>query len=268
MSYNILADRLASLPKFREYVPQVVRDFGFRSRRIIGELVNANADLVCLQEVDNFEEFYKEQLARLGYETLFRPKAAPEFAQQHGIATAFKSELFTLITHKWVELNDMEMFDVYDDGVLKRDNQALLCLFRHIPSQKYIIVGNTHFFHNPVFDYVKHAQAVYALLQASTFVRESVIQIGLIDPEFAESGQTSVPLLFAGDFNSMPVSSAMSPFHGEEIEHQSQWKIPIFAVEKDKAFYRHTNEIYKRLRNEGRLEPLDGRLNSAYNLYY
>jgi mRNA deadenylase 3'-5' endonuclease subunit Ccr4 len=60
MSYNILADRLASIPKFQEYVPVTVRDFSFRSRRIIGELFDAKADLVCLQEVDNFDEFYRE----------------------------------------------------------------------------------------------------------------------------------------------------------------------------------------------------------------
>lgn len=62
MSYNILADRLSSLPKFVEYVPAEVRDFAFRSKRIIGELANAKSDLVCLQEVDNFNEHYREQL--------------------------------------------------------------------------------------------------------------------------------------------------------------------------------------------------------------
>jgi mRNA deadenylase 3'-5' endonuclease subunit Ccr4 len=47
--------------------------------------------------------------------------------------------------------------DFYNDNDLKRDNQALFCLLRHTPSQKYLIVGNTHLYNNPEFDYVKHA---------------------------------------------------------------------------------------------------------------
>ena len=74
MSYNLLADRLSSLPKFVEYVPKIVRDFKFRSERIVGEILSSGADLLCLQEVDNYEEYYKAKLERMGYKTLYRPK--------------------------------------------------------------------------------------------------------------------------------------------------------------------------------------------------
>lgn len=60
MSYNVLADRLASIPKFAKYVPKIVRDFNFRSRRIIGEIQHSKSDIICLQEVDNYDEFYKD----------------------------------------------------------------------------------------------------------------------------------------------------------------------------------------------------------------
>ena len=76
MSYNILADRLSSLDKFVKYVPAIVRDFQFRSRRIIGEIMQSNCEIVCLQEVDNFDEYYKAKLSMLGYKTLFQPKQA------------------------------------------------------------------------------------------------------------------------------------------------------------------------------------------------
>ena len=79
MSYNILADRLASIPKFVEYVPKVVRDFNFRSNRIIGEITASKSDIVCLQEVDNYDQFYQEKLASLGYDSLFKPKTAVQY---------------------------------------------------------------------------------------------------------------------------------------------------------------------------------------------
>ena len=81
MSYNILCDRLSSLPKFVEYVPSVVRDFSFRSSRIVGEIAYSQAGLVCLQEVDYFHEVYEAKLKNLGYKTLFKPKPAVEFCQ-------------------------------------------------------------------------------------------------------------------------------------------------------------------------------------------
>lgn len=79
MSYNILADRLASIQKFVEYVPKPIRDFNFRSNRIVGEIAYSKSDIVCLQEVDNYEEFYQAKLIDLGYESLFKPKPAVDF---------------------------------------------------------------------------------------------------------------------------------------------------------------------------------------------
>ena len=32
------------------------------------EIKNANADIICLQEVDKYDEFYKKKLEDLGYE--------------------------------------------------------------------------------------------------------------------------------------------------------------------------------------------------------
>ena len=80
MSYNILADRLSALPKFVAYVPEMVRDFKFRSTRVIGEIAKANCGIVCLQEVDYYDEFYRDRLAEKGYQVLFRPKPSVEFA--------------------------------------------------------------------------------------------------------------------------------------------------------------------------------------------
>jgi mRNA deadenylase 3'-5' endonuclease subunit Ccr4 len=34
------------------------------------EIADSNADLVCLQEVDHFEDFYNPELKKLGYHTL------------------------------------------------------------------------------------------------------------------------------------------------------------------------------------------------------
>jgi mRNA deadenylase 3'-5' endonuclease subunit Ccr4 len=60
-------------------VPKGIRDFNFRSNRIVGEIKNSKSDIVCLQEVDNYDEFYHAKLVELGYESLFKPKTALEY---------------------------------------------------------------------------------------------------------------------------------------------------------------------------------------------
>ena len=47
MSYNVLADRLASLRKFRHTTAPIL-DFDFRGPRIIEEIKNSRASIVCM----------------------------------------------------------------------------------------------------------------------------------------------------------------------------------------------------------------------------
>ena len=60
-------------------MPNKVRDFNFRSHRVVGEIAYSKSDIVCLQEVDNYDEFYQEKLASLGYDSLFKPKPAIQY---------------------------------------------------------------------------------------------------------------------------------------------------------------------------------------------
>ena len=57
MSYNVLADRLASLDKF-SHTTKAVLDFAFRGPRIIEEIKQSEASIFCLQEVDRVNDFY------------------------------------------------------------------------------------------------------------------------------------------------------------------------------------------------------------------
>jgi mRNA deadenylase 3'-5' endonuclease subunit Ccr4 len=117
------------------------------------------------------------------------------------------------------------------NDVFLRDTQALFCLFRHGRSGKYLVVGNTHFFHDPAYDFVKHAQAIYLLKVASGFVRESLKRICLSDDEIIDREKNGIAFILAGDFNSLPISSVMSVFHNEDItsDNPSMWRVPVLA---------------------------------------
>ena len=100
-------------------------------------------------------------------------------------------------------------------------------------------------------------------------MRESIKKIRLIDPEFNEANLKNLSFLLAGDFNSQPVSSAMSVFHDETITENddNSWQIPMFTNIKQRDFYLNSNDIFEKWKSKGRFEPLIGRINSAYNLY-
>ena len=65
MSYNVLADRLASLSKFSHTTAPILH-FDYRGPRIIEEIRQSKASIICLQEVDRVKDFYQPQLADLG----------------------------------------------------------------------------------------------------------------------------------------------------------------------------------------------------------
>ena len=65
MSYNVLADRLASTDKFSHTTSKVLH-FDYRGPRIIEEIKQSEANVFCFQEVDRVSDFYRPRLEGLG----------------------------------------------------------------------------------------------------------------------------------------------------------------------------------------------------------
>ena len=69
LTYNILAHEYTvkhHSPRYA-YDLDLVQDWQYRAERVMMEIENDMPDLLCLQEVDHFEEFYKYRLRALGY---------------------------------------------------------------------------------------------------------------------------------------------------------------------------------------------------------
>ncbi|CAL5221334.1 g3509 [Coccomyxa viridis] len=82
LQWNVLADGLAQNGDFQR-VSQQVLSWESRSPQILQEIVESQADLICLQEVNRYEDFFKPSLERLGYRGIFWPKACSP-AEQYG----------------------------------------------------------------------------------------------------------------------------------------------------------------------------------------
>jgi mRNA deadenylase 3'-5' endonuclease subunit Ccr4 len=149
------------------------------------------ADILCLQEVDNYHSFWSGQLKELGYTGKYKQRNTD--TKNDGCATFFRTDKFEEVCHDSIEFDRVQ-----DEGGKRPDfathNVALLVLLRPTSQEGgCICVANAHLFWDPMYEDVKLAQA-RALVKAA----EDLVQ------EHAPNVPT--PVILAGDFNSMPDS--------------------------------------------------------------
>ena len=67
MSYNVLAQRLINRKVFG-YVPEGTDILKKKPRRLrlLNQIQNAEADIICLQEMDQYSEYFCHELGKLG----------------------------------------------------------------------------------------------------------------------------------------------------------------------------------------------------------
>ena len=125
LSYNILADCYSKYFMFK-YVNHGYLHFPFRARRILNEIKEANCDIICLQEMDHYHDFYKGELESLGYalQSTFR-------RNRDAVVVGYKREMFKIRAKEAVDYN--ELSSLYgDESALKMHNKALICLLQHV----------------------------------------------------------------------------------------------------------------------------------------
>ena len=81
VSYNILAE--FHMHDFYPYTEKHVLDFYYRGKIILAQLEQFQADFVCLQEVERYEEYWLPKLADLGYSSTFITNPNPKTPKAH-----------------------------------------------------------------------------------------------------------------------------------------------------------------------------------------
>ncbi|KAG5524611.1 hypothetical protein RHGRI_031324 [Rhododendron griersonianum] len=230
VSYNILAQAYAKSEQF-PHSPSPCRKWKTRSQAILTLLKGLEADFLCLQEVDEYDSFYKGNLESHGYASVYiqRSRKKPD-----GCGIFYKHKNVELILEEKIEYNDL-VISVQDettapldtdndalavgnedteqrDGLtqkdndghrgdpndprvrLKRDCVGIMAAFKlKDPSQHVVIVANTHLYWDPNWADVKLAQAKYLLARLAQFKI-------LVSDKF----ECSPSVIVGGDFNSTP----------------------------------------------------------------
>ncbi|XP_019423636.1 PREDICTED: carbon catabolite repressor protein 4 homolog 4 isoform X1 [Lupinus angustifolius] len=232
VSYNILAQAYVK-SCFFPHSPSPSLKWKFRSNAVLQVLSNLAADFFCLQEVDEFDSFYKGKMQELGYSSIYMKRSGQR--KRDGCGLFYKHDRAELVLEDKIEYNDLvksiqDENSPNDDGSsniqtvqpdkqkdvaskngpksntedrgdpndprvrLKRDCVGLLAAFKlKDPSRHVVIVANTHLYWDPELADVKLAQAEYLLSRLAQF-RTLVSDRYECIPE----------VIVAGDFNSQP----------------------------------------------------------------
>ncbi|XP_062077070.1 carbon catabolite repressor protein 4 homolog 4-like [Humulus lupulus] len=230
VSYNILAQAYVKNFYF-PHSPSHCLSWKARSQAVLTVLKKLGADFLCLQEVDEYESFYKGNMERNGYSSIYIQRGG---YRRDGCGIFFKHDRAELILQEDIDYNDLvnsiqnENLLINDEqndkkapetrdaevksgstlkGIsqdrggpndprvrLKRDCVGIMAAFRLKHSHNpIVIVATTHLYWDPAWADVKLAQAKYLVSRLAQFK-------ALVSNIF----NCASSLILTGDFNSVP----------------------------------------------------------------
>ena len=130
-----------------------------RLPRIIEATMHLNADLVALQEVEDFERDYAQPLSSAGYAGHFKKRTGD--AQRDGVALVWRTSRLTLL-----HIEDLEYAHLLTEGVadlqaaekLRKPHVGVVGVFRDNQCGRELVVATTHLLWNPKRGLVKLRQ--------------------------------------------------------------------------------------------------------------
>ncbi|CAI9567247.1 unnamed protein product [Staurois parvus] len=215
LSYNILSqDLIEQNSHLYQHCPPSILHWDYRWPNLLQELQHWEADILCLQEVQ--ENHYKDQiqpsLSALGYSCHYKRRTG---RKTDGCAICFKTQRFTLLLESHVEFFRPAV------DVLNRDNVGLVLLLRPVLSEEAseglsppsLCVANTHLLYNPRRGDIKLAQL--ALLLAE------------VDKLSSTTEGQRCPIILCGDLNATPNSPLYQLLHNGVLNCRGlpAWKV-------------------------------------------
>ena len=246
LSHNILCDRYATRTQYK-HTPARALQWEYRRDLVFEEIKELNADIVCLQEIDqeNFNEFFRKELAILGFKGFIWQKSRArtmierEAKLVDGCAIFYRASKYILLDKQLIgfantAINRPDMKGEHDifNRVMPRDNIAVVGFFENRMTGSRMIVANAHLHWDVKEEDVKIVQAAILMEQVAEYAdkwadfppcldkspsrfADMELDIDTESPEFnvepapsqKYANGTQLPLIVAGDFNSLKSSA-------------------------------------------------------------
>ncbi|XP_071950537.1 nocturnin-like [Antedon mediterranea] len=206
IQWNILADALATGRDNFIRCPKAALNWETRKFHILEELLTYDPDVMCLQEVDHYDDFFNPILKMLGYHGSFMAKPSspcldsPQNNGPDGCALFFKTDKFDLVNSEKLVLK------VTHDGYERWSNQVGIINTLRCSNKKEFVIGVTHFKAKPGYEDVRYSQGLDLLEHFTS-------QVG------------SLPGILVGDFNAEPTEEVYRLYAECPLNLDSAYKL-------------------------------------------
>ena len=105
-SFNVLAQCYVNAVRF-PYTTNFALKWRHRRVQLMKEVLSYNADVLCLQELDNYQEWWQGRMGLAGYDGVYFKK---DGSNKDGLAIFYKRDLFQLFKTSEIHFNDLDDF--------------------------------------------------------------------------------------------------------------------------------------------------------------
>ncbi|TYZ66124.1 hypothetical protein PybrP1_009266 [[Pythium] brassicae (nom. inval.)] len=195
MSFNTLADYLVDRDGALEGPNGWLYEWSYRGPRLVREIVAQAPDVVCLQEVDHFADFFEPELRKRGYAGVYKRRTGEH--THDGCAIFVRQAAFAIVSSHPIE------FFVPGHPVLDRDNVAIAAVVEWrgggVDPPQRLIVATTHVLFNPKRGDVK--------LKQLELLTRRLSELRVQQPAGDAPEPSLLPVVLCGDFNLEPFSA-------------------------------------------------------------
>ncbi|CAF1536235.1 unnamed protein product [Didymodactylos carnosus] len=198
LSYNILADLFADAQQYFNKTGKDYVSWPSRSMKILNEILSFNADIICLQEMqeNHYHEWLAIEMLKYGYTGIYVKKKRDWGAGNDGCATFYRHQKVELVQSSTIDYTDyartLEKYfrskTALETLAIPTHSLGLYTLFRTHLNGKHFWVANTHITWHYTHPY-------FQLFQVKTLISE-----------LERLNTQQLPYLICGDFNSGPQS--------------------------------------------------------------
>eukprot|EP01134_Creolimax_fragrantissima_P000472 CFRG0472T1 len=235
MTYNILGDKLMKEHKrLYEHADRRVMAWSFRKAGILKEISILKPDVLCLQEVEDFNELYSE-LLQCGYSGMYQPRAVGE--KPDGLAFFYRADKFKIVTHKLVQF----CLSSDTNALMNRQNVGIVAGLQEVrESGKFVCVATTHLLFNPKRGDVKLGQlamlfAEIDLIKTKLRSIQTKSQLQTCTHMYTRKNISSIPVIVCGDFNFRPQTDLFNFILDGKLEIDTMKRAKQFGVANGSA---------------------------------
>ncbi|XP_077983844.1 nocturnin-like [Glandiceps talaboti] len=222
MQWNVLADALCQGKDNFIKAPPDSLLWENRKFRSLEEILTYDPDIICLQEVDHYHDFYNPMLQSIGYQGVFKPKPDSPciYCTEHngpdGCALFYKMDKFDVVDGITPNLK----VSMPGKGSWTSNQVAIIYTLQGKEpslSGEQVVVGVTHLKAKKGWEDLRHQQ-------------------GMVLLNHLRKQAKSKPIIFTGDFNAETSEKVYNCFSKDELKLDSACKVLSEDGSLDAAF--------------------------------